>query len=63
MSNQKYTSSYDPDRKKRFVPEEPYTNEFGERINRGRSYKSYLQEQYPHLSIKKIRERDKPENS
>ena len=40
----------------RYGPEEPYVDEFGERINRGRSYKSYLAEQYPHLTVKKIRD-------
>lgn len=33
-------------------------DEFGERINRGRSYKEYLREQYPHLSMKKLKERN-----
>ncbi len=33
-------------------------DEFGEKINRGRSYKEYLQEQYPHLSMKKISARN-----
>lgn len=48
-------------RKSKYGIEQPYTNEFGERINRGRSYQEYLAEQYPHLTMKKIRERDKPE--
>ena len=52
---------YNPDRKSRYGAERPYVDEFGERINRGRDYKSYLQEQYPHLSVKKIRELNKPD--
>lgn len=32
-------------------------DEFGERINRGRSYKDYLKEQYPHLTAAKLNAR------
>lgn len=49
-----------PARKPRFpINDGVLRDEFGERINRGRSYKEYLAEQYPNLSLKKIRARNR----
>lgn len=53
------TFSAPPTKKPRFpiFEKQEFRDEFGERINQGRSYKDYLKEQYPKLSMAKLKRR------